>query len=258
LDGYKVYAQHGDLFDPFNYSGEKGRDAASLGDAFVVEVINRFPIEVESHLKDELPPGLIEGLHELVNVRPTLATPLWIGNLLQQNNVGPVVQRKLKNIWDEICYEFLALPFIKEQDKPLRMDWVDGLDLAIRISDRISFKTIDDIALWARRKFNSNETTFARYALKEEAFLNRAARFVVYGHTHRHEIVPLDSYSATPRPANQLYINSGTWHTYFDLATHKPEEQKFIPYQVLTYLTFYKNDEHHGTRFETWTGTFSD
>jgi len=24
---------------------------------------------------------------------------------------------------------------------------------------------------------------------------------------------------------------------------YKPEEQKFIPYQVLTYLTFYKDDE---------------
>jgi hypothetical protein len=27
---------------------------------------------------------------------------------------------------------------------------------------------------------------------------------------------------------------------------------------VLTYLTFYKNDERGGSRFETWTGTFSD
>ncbi len=113
---------------------------------------------------------------------------------------------------------------------------VDGLELAIRLTDRFSFKTIDDIVVWARRKFNPEEITFARHALKEEAFLDRAAQFIVYGHTHHHEIVPLDSFPGSPRPTNQIYLNSGTWHTYFDLATYKPAEQKFIPYQVLTYL----------------------
>ena len=53
-----------------------------------------------------------------------------------------------------------------------------------------------------------------------------------------------------------MYINSGTWHTYFDLAINKPEEQKFIPCQVLTYLTFYKDDERRGRRFESCSGTF--
>jgi UDP-2,3-diacylglucosamine pyrophosphatase LpxH len=94
--------------------------------------------------------------------------------------------------------------------------------------------------------------------LKEQAFLDRAARFVVYGHTHHHEIVPLDSIPGTPKPTNQIYLNSGTWHTYFDLAVYKPEEQKFVSYQVLTYLTFYKDNERGGRRFEAWSGTFSD
>ena len=62
----------------------------------------------------------------------------------------------------------------------------------------------------------------------------------------------------TPKPTNQIYLNSGTWHTYFDLAVYKPEEQKFVPYQVLTYLTFYKDNERGGRRFEAWSGTFSD
>jgi UDP-2,3-diacylglucosamine pyrophosphatase LpxH len=257
LAGHNVYAQHGDLFDPFNYSREKGRNAATIGDAFVVEVINRFPLEVESRLKEDLPPSIRENLYELVNVRPALATPLWIGSQLRQNNIGQTAQRKLKELWDEVCNEFLALPFIQAEDKPFKLDLIDGLEMAIHLSDRFSFKTIDDIVIWARRKFNPNGKTFARHALKEEAFLNRSAQFVVYGHTHHHEIVPLDSFPGTPRPNNQLYINSGTWHTYFDLATHKPKEQKFIPYQVLTYLTFYRDDERGGTRFETWTGTFS-
>ncbi len=258
LASYEVIAQHGDRYDPLNFRKEKGRNAASLGDAFVVEIINRFSLEVERRLKEDLPAGTMEALHELANVRPLLATPLWIGSQLRQNKIRPAIQIKLKEIWDEVCSEFLELPFIQGFDKPFKLDLMDALQLAIKITDRFSFKTIDDIVFWARRKFNTNYKTFARYALKEEAFLNRAARFVIYGHTHHHEIVPLDTYAGTQKATNQIYINSGTWHTYHDLAIHKPKEQKFIPYQVLTYLTFYKGDECGGRKFETWSGTFSD
>jgi hypothetical protein len=258
LAGYMVYARHGDIYDPLNYSAEKCRDAASVGDAFVVEVINRFPLEVDRQMKDDLSPEFMESLHQLVNIRPTLATPLWIGSQIRRNNINQVAQRKLKDLWNEICKEFLALPFVQEGDKPFKFDLVDELELAIHLTDRLSFKNIDDIVIWARRKFNSTEVTFARHACKEKAFLDRSAQFVVYGHTHHHEIVPLDSFFQKQKIKDQLYINSGTWHTYFDLATYKLEEQKFIPYHVLTYLTFYKDDERRGTRFETWTGTFSN
>jgi UDP-2,3-diacylglucosamine pyrophosphatase LpxH len=258
LSGYQVYAQHGDMYDSFNYNAEKGRNAPSLGDVFTVEIINRFPLEVERRLKDDLPPGILENLYELVNVRPALATPLWIGSQLRQNNVPQPIQEKLKAIWNQICRDFLALPLVQAYDKPFKMDIVDVMELAVRMTGRLSFKSIDDIIVWARKKFNPDNITFANHALKEAAFLNRAAQFIVYGHTHHHEIVPLDSFPGTPKPTNQMYINSGTWHTYFDLATHKPEEQKFVPYQVLTYLAFYKDDERGGRRFETWSGTFSD
>ncbi|MFH1524911.1 MAG: hypothetical protein ABIF04_08080 [Chloroflexota bacterium] len=258
LNQYGVHAQHGDIYDKFNYSIEKGRDAATLGDAFAVEIINRFPVEAERRLKADLSPGILESLHDLINVRPALATPLWISSQLRQNNVSLAVQKKLKDLWDKLGDEFLALPFVREADKPFKFDIVDGLELAIKLTDRFSFKTIDDLVVWMRKKFWSEEITFARHALKEEAFLNHKAQFIVYGHTHHHEVVPLDSFPSVPRPTSQIYMNSGTWHTYFDLATYKPEEQKFIPYQVLTYLTFYTDDEREGRRFETWSGSFSE
>ena len=132
------------------------------------------------------------------------------------------------------------------------------MELALKLTDRFSFKTIDDLVVWIRKRFWSEEITFAKHALKENAFLDRSAQFVVYGHTHHYEIVPLDSIPHANHPTNQMYLNSGTWHTYFDLAVYKLEEQKFVPYQVLTYLTFYKDDERGGRRFETWSGAFSD
>jgi len=255
---YKVFAQHGDLYDSFNYCMDKGRDAATLGDAFSVEVLNRFPVEAQQHLGGELPPGIIEGLRELVNVRPTLATPLWISGQLRQNNVSLADQKKIKKVWDDLSDEFLSLPFVRAADKKFKLDVVDGLKLIVKLTDRFSFKDIDELVVWIRKQFWSGEITFAKHALKEHAFLNRTAQFIVYGHTHHHEIVPLDSIPALPRPTNQMYLNSGTWHTYYDLAVFKPEEQKFIPYQVLSYLSFFKEDEREGRRFETWSGAFSD
>ena len=258
LNRYQVYAQHGDLYDGYNYNHEKGRDAAALGDAFATQIINRFPVEAERRLREELPPGLVNSLRELFNVRPTLAIPLWISSQLRQNNVSPEMQEKLKDLWDKMGNEFLALPFVREADKKFKFDYVDGLEAIVKLTDAFSFKTIDQVIVWLRKRFWSEEITFAKHALKEEAFINRKAQFIVYGHTHHHEVVPLDSSPASPHPTNQMYMNSGTWHTYVDLAMHKPEEQKFVPYQVLTYLTFYQGDERGGRKFETWSGAFSE
>ncbi len=258
MGGYQVHAQHGDRWDEFNFDPEKGRDASSLGDAFAVEILNRFPVEVQAHLGDELPPGLIDSLRELVNVRPMLATPLWISGHLHQNNIPPSVQQELRKLWNGMCDEFLALPFVQGYNKPFKLNIVDGLELAIKITEGMSFQTLDEIVTWIRKKVNPEGITFARHALQEKAFINHSAQFIVYGHTHHPETVPLDTFRASERPTNQMYFNSGTWHTYFDLAIYKPEEQKFIPYQMMTYLVFYRGDQRGGRRFETWTGSFSD
>src|SRR5688500_16047297 len=37
---YKVFARHGDYYDKFNFSREKGRDHATLGDVFTMDVCN--------------------------------------------------------------------------------------------------------------------------------------------------------------------------------------------------------------------------
>ncbi len=258
LARYQVYAHHGDMYDAFNYDPARGRDASSLGDAFAVEILNRFPVEVQQSLGEQLPAGLVESLRELVNIRPALATPLWISGQLRQNDIPPAMQQEMKKVWNRMCDEFLALHFVQEYDKPFKLDIVDGLELAIKITGGMSFKTLDEIAAWVRDKVNPQGITFARHALHEEAFINRRAQFIVYGHTHHPETVPLDTFLRGPRPTSQMYFNSGTWHTYFDLAIYKPEEQKFIPYQMMTYLAFYRDGQRGGRRFETWTGSFSD
>lgn len=255
---YQLLAQHGDVYDSFNYDKSKGRDAATLGDVFSVEMLNRFPLEIRRELGTEAPDALVDNLRELTNVRPALAAPLWITGQIRDFCDDCAMQDKLKAIWDRMGEEFLALDFVRQADKWMQFDAVDAMEIIMNVSRRAKFTTINEVVTWLRQKmWESGEISFARNALKEPAFLDKSAQYIVYGHTHHHEIISLDAAGLTPYPTAQLYFNSGTWHTYYDLAVYKPEEQKFIPYQVLTYLCFYSNGERRGRRFETWSGSFA-
>jgi len=256
LQSYRLFVRHGDYYDKFNFNREKGRDHATLGDVFTMDVCNRYPVEVQKRYGDELPSGIIDSLRRITNVRPALATPLWISGQIKRHAGSTALETELKKVWDDLCDQFLHLDVVREEDKAYKFDIVDALQLLLKISRRTSFETVNDIVVWVHNRLHENERSLAGHALQEPAFLNNSARFVVYGHTHHHEIVPLDSDGEPPNEQDQFYINSGTWRSYYSLAVKDPEEQKFVRYQTLTYLTFYKDDERAGRLFETWSGAY--
>jgi hypothetical protein len=131
------------------------------------------------------------------------------------------------------------------------------MKLIVKISKRTSFDTINDLVLWVREKMWGGELSFVNHALREPALLNGQARYVVYGHTHHQEIVSLDLSGEPPHTESQIYFNTGTWHSYYDLAVRNPDEHKFVPYQTMTYLVFYKAHERGTRSFEAWSGTFA-
>ena len=221
-----------------------------------MEVLNRFPLAVQERFGNELPPALVDSLRRITNIRPVLAAPLWINGQLKLHAGSDALEDELKKVWDNLCDEFLQMQVVREADKTFQFDIVDALELIVKISQRTSFNTINDLIIWLRDKMWNEEISFAKHALREPAFLNDTARYIVYGHTHHHEIISLDAEGQMPYPNSQVYLNSGAWHSYFDLAIKDPLEQKFIPYQALTYLTFYKDDEREGRQFEAWSGTF--
>ena len=174
---YQVYARHGDCYDAFNYDKDKGRDAVALGDLLAVEMLNRFPLEAQRRLGDELPPTLAENLHELTNVRPALAAPIWISSQISEHTSDRALQDKLKHIWDEMGEEFLNLDVVRQADKWLALDAVDALKVLLKITKRASFKTINDVITWVKQKMWGGEgISFARHAFKEPAFLDHSAR----------------------------------------------------------------------------------
>jgi len=257
LQRHKVFARHGDYYDKFNFNLEAGRDSATVGDAFAMEMLNRFPVEVKNQFGNELPEALIESLQHITNVRPALASSLWISGQIKSHAQNAAREVELKKIWNRLCDEFLALPYVREQDKAFQFDSVDAMELILKFSKRASFKTMNDIVIWVQEKLSEKERSFTEHALNEPAFINDTAKYVVYGHTHHFEVVTLDTMGKPPYEERQVYVNTGTWRSYFDLAVKDPDDQKFVPYQSMYYTAFYNNGEREGRQFEVWSGTYA-
>ena len=256
FEEYRVFARHGDLHDKFNFNRERGRGHPTLGDALGVEVINKYPEVLKA--MPGIDPLFVQNLSEIANVRPGFATPLWVNaqlrSLAEQNLVDAITENELKNVWDKLASEFLELDFVRQANKKFRLDIVDALQAGIKLSSLVSFETIDKLTLKLQGGKKRGDISFAKHALLEPSFLDGSARYIVYGHTHSPETVALEN--STTR-GDQIYFNSGTWHTYFDLARKNPSEKKFVPYKGMTYITFYKNGERDDRRFETWSGMYA-
>jgi UDP-2,3-diacylglucosamine pyrophosphatase LpxH len=250
LNDHDVYARHGDIYDPFNYEGN--RDASSLGDAIVVELLNRFPLEVRNQLGDQLPVECLEGLNEIDNVRPLLLIPVWVDALLDKTcSNQPDLAHKVKDIWNNLATDFLKLDFVRKRDKwwnPL--DAVDKLELGLIITSKISFDKIAGVIKWFTKKKNGSVETYYQHTSEEQAVKDKKA-FIVYGHTHHSEVVPLDNVNSK----DQIYINSGTWRAVYEMAKADYKLPRFVNYKVMTYLAFFKGDERGGRKFESWSGS---
>ena len=250
---HKVAARHGDLFDPFNFEGD--RDASSLGDVIVIELANRFAAEVDAGLGSELPATTIMGLREIDNIRPLMLTPVWIDGLLERTCSFPAVRKKVKTVWDRLADEFLSIDFVRQRDTWSPFDLVDGLERALKFSKRLSIGWASSVVEWMQKVRGSTGASYYHHALAEQDFRNRRAKNVVYGHTHTAESVPLDASYAEGYVLDQMYFNSGTWRRVHRQTRLAPGEHEFIASDVMTYLAFFQGDERKGRPYETWSGT---
>ena len=250
---HRVVARHGDFFDPFNFEGD--RDAGSLGDVIVLELVNRFAAEVEATLRDDLPAGTLVGLREIDNVRPLLLIPVWIDGLLERTCGFPAMRKHVKTIWDRLADEFLENSFVRERDTWNPLDLVDGLERALRFSRRLSIGWASSIATWLHEIRGAAGESYYEHALTEQDFRNRRARHVVYGHTHAVESIPLDASYAEGFAMNQIYFNSGTWRRVHRQTRLAPAEHEFIAHDEMSYLAFYHGDQRGGRPYETCSAT---
>ncbi len=255
MQQHRVLARHGDVFDSFNFS--QNRNMSSLGDAIVVELLNYFPVAVTEQIGYKLPKPFSDGLKELDNVRPNIIVPLWIDSLLRQTCANqPQLIRQVHGIWNDLVNGFLQIDFVQQHNSYNPIDNINILESVLKFSQGFSFQSLSEIVKKVMNWVGSNNNSYSRNVLQEEAFKNRHAQFFVYGHTHYGEFVPLDAAEINEQILNRMYFNTGTWRRIHELGQfNKNKTEVFIGHQVMTYLTFFKDNEHRGRPFEYWSGS---
>jgi len=257
LRKHGVLSRHGDIFDPFNFDLDRGRDASSLGDCMVIELLNRFPHDVAQGLGIDLDDRLIVGLKEIDNVRPLLLIPTWLLGVLrreeQRGRKG--ITEKVMAVWSGRVDAFLSHPFVRSLDKPFKNDLVDGLQVALRLSKHESILALSSkLPTWMQALVVGGDS-YAPQALTEEAIKSGAVDFAVYGHTHHAEVVPLTAVDdGDTVTGEQLELNAGTWRCVHERCIGPGQQLNFAPSHVMTWLTFYAPGERKGRRYETWSG----
>lgn len=256
LERYRLVARHGDLYDPMSYNPELGRNAATLADIYSSEVIYRFPFEVARQLGGELPERLVQGIQRMANVRPLMATPLWVFEQIRRHGTNPAQVSQVKKIWDQAVGDFLDLDILRNRQFANPRSRAI-LSLVFGISKKVSFGTLADMSRLMRNYIQNEHISLARFAGQENAIRNAQADIVVYGHTHSHEVVPLDKKAKSADDAEQLYINTGSWATFLDYSRRPSADQKTRPINLLTCIALYHEDERQGRRFENWWANFA-
>jgi len=249
---YCVFARHGDYYDPMNFEGN--RDASSLGDAIVIDLINKFPSAVAKDSVLGSNQDLVGRLKEIDNVRPLLDIPVWLQGVCNEH---PGVEERVHSIWNGLVDGFFQMQFIRDHDR-FGPDMTDFLELALRLTSRFSFGHLMEIVGSKSMKYlYSKSDDYKRYAYNEAALRSNIARYVVYGHTHCAEQAPLDIVHIPGEEAlEKLYFNAGTWRKVFEHTTFDEEKCEFIGWHVMTFVLFYLESEKDKNRdYEVWSGS---
>ena len=68
---------------------------------------------------------------------------------------------------------------------------MDLLSAALKLSKGVSFGKLGELSRWAADKSVGDDDNYRSHVPDEEPFQSRRARYVLYGHSHQPEIVPL-------------------------------------------------------------------
>ncbi len=264
LQDHQVFVRHGDLYDEFNFNRKTNqRDSASLGDALVIELINRFPVEVEKSLRERqaFRSKFIDNLKEIANVRPMNSLPAWLNSLLESyrdSGMDKSMRREVQSVWNRLVDELLETDFIIDQDSFNPIESVDKLQVLLRTSKFVSIgraQGLIEFGETASRVVQSAVDPYAHEAAQEPWLQDGRAKYVVYGHTHGQRVVPLDRKISAEKDEKLIYFNCGTWKRLHEQTIFSGEGTRFVDFLVMSYIAFFKDDERSGRPFETWTGT---
>lgn len=257
---YKTFARHGDIYDDFNCMGN--RDDSSIGDAIVIELLNKYPQEAMGRLnalavagsvtKEEVA-RIAKQLKELDNIRPLLDSPSWV-LMVANKTESDAARETIKKAWSDCVDAFFEVPFIKGKDKFLWPDIIDLLQVSLQLSSHLSKKTLEKIADLKEKWFPEDAAGgYDVHASAEPSVRSGKASFVLYGHTHDYLIVPMDQAPLSNGfIQDKVYFNTGTWRKTWNKVKFDPANREFIGWHVLTYVAIFKPTENGSYNFEVW------
>lgn len=254
LRQHRVLARHGDVFDPLSFGDD--RDGASLADVLAIELIARFLQHVESELAEQIPAATWAALCEIDQIRPILLVPAYMESILERT-ATPVIRNRIKRMWDYMVEQMLHLDIVRRMCGTSPVDLIDGLAAALKFSRRDTQNWIGRTLGFTAGLRGATSMSYAAHAMSEADFRNRRARHIVYGHTHQHEIVPLDASHADGYVLNQTYFNAGTWRPCYQPTQMLAGNHELVASDCFSLLAFYQGDERNGRTHETWCGTLA-
>jgi hypothetical protein len=255
LRQHRVLARHGDIFDPLAF--HEDRNASSLTDAICIELIARFQKSVEAELAADLPPAAAAALRELDQLRPALLAPAWMESTLERTGASSAVRTAVRRMWDYTVEQLLHLEIVRRHASASPVDLIDGLAAALKFSRRDTHDWTGRTLKWLASLRGATCPSYAVHAAAEADFRNRRARHIVYGHTHCHEVVPLDASHADGFVLNQTYFNAGTTRRCYKPTQAAGGKHEFVAADSFSLLSFYQADERSGRSYETWSGTLA-
>jgi UDP-2,3-diacylglucosamine pyrophosphatase LpxH len=254
LKAHRILARHGDIFDPLCFADD--RDCASLGDVITIELIARFLQHVENELADQMSDATWSALCEIDQIRPMLLVPAYMESLLERT-AAPAIRNRIKRMWDYMVEQMLQMEIVRRMTSTCSIDMIDGLAAALKFTRRDSQNWIGRTMKFMAELRGASSCSYASQAMAESDFRNRRARHIVYGHTHQHEIMPLDASHADGYVLNQTYFNAGSCRRSYQPTQMLAGNHELCCCDTFSLLCFYQSDERSGRTHETWCGTLA-
>ncbi|HMC11268.1 MAG TPA: hypothetical protein VKH44_08255, partial [Pirellulaceae bacterium] len=151
----------------------------------------------------------------------------------------------------------LHLEIVRQMTSTSDVDLIDGLAAALKFNRRDSQNWIGRTMGFIAGLRGTTSMSYAQHAMSEADFRNRRARHIVYGHTHQHEIIPLDASHADGYVLNQTYFNAGCCRRGYQPTQMLAGNHELSASDSFSLLCFYQGDERYGRTYETWCGTLA-
>jgi UDP-2,3-diacylglucosamine pyrophosphatase LpxH len=261
---YGVFALHGHEYDKLNFEGaisfrRDDYDRVPVGDPITTELATKLGYLMRKEINNlPLTPAqkekLIKGFQEIDNVRPLSAVLEWIlWQVKKELNLKEIIEDSV----ERIVKEFNGLKFVKSWYKH-HDKWTDWWDEADKIQSILwlfeNFKRFPSELFMTFLGKARKPLNLLPAASKEFSHLDPRIQYVIYGHSHVPQQIPVRVLETHRGRKEHVYLNTGTWRV-----RHQKTDEGlgFMSFKNLTYVAFYKKEER-GTDFpayETWTGT---